>query len=121
MAIKVITIDFWNTLFDSKNGYERNQYRNKILKDHFEELGFSFTDEDYDNAMKDSWEYFSEIWQREMRTPMSGELVEYYFKKMKVTADLERIDSIAYIFEESILQEIFNIQIPAFAGRMFNF
>jgi putative hydrolase of the HAD superfamily len=104
MAIKVITIDFWNTLFDSKNGYERNQYRNKILKDHFEELGFSFTDEDYDNAMKDSWEYFSEIWQREMRTPMSGELVEYYFKKMNVTADLERIDSIAYIFEESILK-----------------
>jgi len=104
MAIKVITIDFWNTLFDSKNGYERNQYRNRILKDHFEELGFSFSDEDYNNAMKDSWEYFSEIWQREMRTPMSGELVEYYFKKMNVTAEIERMDSIAYIFEESILQ-----------------
>jgi len=104
MAIKVITIDFWNTLFDSKNGNERNQYRNKILKDHFEELGFNFTDGEYENAMKASWEYFSKIWQNDMRTPLSSELVEYYFKKMGVEADLERIDEIAFTFEESIIK-----------------
>jgi putative hydrolase of the HAD superfamily len=104
MAIKVITIDFWNTLFDSKNGMERNLYRNKILRDHFGEMGLSFPDDVYEKAMKDSWEYFNNIWQKEKRTPLSGELVEFYFSKMGVKPDIERIDNISFLFEESILK-----------------
>ena len=104
MSIKVVTIDFWNTLFNSDNGVERNQYRNMLLKENFEEMGYHFTDEQYKKAMLDSWEYFNNIWLNEQRTPLTGELVEFYWDRIGVERDEKRIDDIVYLFEESLLK-----------------
>lgn len=104
MAIKVVTIDFWNTLFDSRNGLERNQYRNKILKQNFEEMGHNFSDDIYDNAMQDSWKYFNTVWENEKRTPATGELIQFFWNKLGIKPDEERLDNIIYLFEESILK-----------------
>ncbi|MFN3781344.1 MAG: hypothetical protein ACK4SO_04130, partial [Candidatus Kapaibacteriota bacterium] len=66
--IKVVTIDFWNTIFDSSNGIERNSLRQQKLKSTFEVLGMEIPDADYEKAMQDAWEYFNKIWRSEMRT-----------------------------------------------------
>jgi putative hydrolase of the HAD superfamily len=94
MAIKAITIDFWNTLLDSTKGRERNAYRLSVLKQELTELGVEMTDEQYQGALKSSWEYFNNIWKTEQRTPLTIETVMFFWKKMnipEVEASINRV------------------------------
>lgn len=101
--IKVITIDFWNTIFDSSNGIERNSLRQKKLKSTFELLGLHIPDEDYEKAMQDAWEYFNRIWRSEMRTISSHDALIFFWNYFKAPEDEELLKDAVRTFEQSIL------------------
>ncbi len=101
--IKAVTVDFWNTLFDSSNGIERNSYRIQKLKSAFEQLGHSIPDEEYEKAMQEAWEYFNKIWRNEMRTISTYDALKFFWNYFNAKHDEEIIVDLKNTFEQSIL------------------
>ncbi len=103
MKIKLITIDFWNTLFDSENGFARNLYRLNALKSEIEKLGYSISENEFNPAIEASWEYFHKIWRNEQRTPSTASTVEFLFDFLKLPNDPEIIENVTEAFGDCII------------------
>ena len=103
MNVKVITIDFWNTLFTSDSGSLRNSARNKVFIDTINDLGISFNAELLDEVVKKSWEYYNNIWINEVRTPSTFEIINYLWEKIDLPKNAKAIDYLVDFFEKSIL------------------
>lgn len=101
--IKVVTIDFWNTIFDSSNGIERNQLRINTLKSKLSELGLNISDEEYQTAMQEAWEFFNGIWKNEKRTLSTYDSVLFFWQYFSAPQDEFTINEVVKIFEECIL------------------
>jgi putative hydrolase of the HAD superfamily len=103
MSLKIITVDFWNTIFDSSSGIERNKYRLKTLVEETDKLGCFIKQDELDTAMKSSWEYFNQVWMSEQRTPSSIELVKFFWEKLLLPESKDSIQFIADAFANSVL------------------
>ncbi len=104
MEIKVITIDFWNTLYDSSGGELRNHYRQRILFEQMDKSGVWVKKDEYDAAMKSTWEYFENIWTKEHRTPSAEDCLEHMWKFLKLPGDQEAKNIVIESFEDCILE-----------------
>lgn len=102
--LKVITIDFWNTLFDSVNHESRYKYRNNIFLEETSKLGININESELDNAIKESWMYFEDHWINKMRTPESSELVQVIFSYLKIPNDKSAFDRIVTSYEDSLFE-----------------
>lgn len=100
---KAITIDFWNTLYDSTNGLERNKYRQRVLINELDKYGIMVLAEEYDRAMKATWNFFEITWKNEHRTPTARECVEYFWDFVKVPKDMDSIEIVTQAFEDSVI------------------
>jgi putative hydrolase of the HAD superfamily len=103
MSIKVITIDFWNTLFDSSNGLERNKYRLGVLIKETDKIGYNIKFDDLEPIMQSSWEYFNDMWMNNQRTPSSCEIIDFFWNQLELSNNKETKNKIAGEFENSIL------------------
>lgn len=101
--IKVVTIDFWNTVFDSSNGIERNQLRINTLKSKLSQLGLNISDEEYQTAMQKAWEFFNGIWKNEQRTLSTYDSVLFFWQYFSAPQNKNIINEVVKIFEECIL------------------
>lgn len=101
--IKVITIDFWNTLFDSSGGSVRNDYRRNHLLKEISQYEIEVTPELFDKALRASWEHFNGIWRNEMRTPEVAESVGFFWNFLKLPNDDVAVARLVQCFAESIL------------------
>lgn len=101
--LKVVTVDFWNTIFDSSNGIERNEHRLKTLRSAFETLGLEITEELYQKSMQDAWEYFNGIWKNEQRTLSTYESVMFFWNYFEAPKNKKLISKVVRTFENSIL------------------
>jgi putative hydrolase of the HAD superfamily len=104
MSIKLLTIDFWNTIFDSTGGYERNNYRMRTLIDEIDRMGIIIKKDELDKAMNATWEFFNRTWQEEQRTPMPEESVKFYWNFLKLPENEKAIHNIVHAFAISILE-----------------
>ncbi|TAL70653.1 MAG: HAD family hydrolase [Bacteroidetes bacterium] len=103
MRLKVLTIDFWNTLFDSSGGTERNNYRLAAFIKEADKYGIQFKADDFNEAIKKSWEYFNNIWKNDMRTPSPYESAEFFWKNLKLPYDKDSIKTLSEEFGNAIL------------------
>jgi putative hydrolase of the HAD superfamily len=103
MSLKLITIDFWNTLFDSENGFARNQFRLNSLKSEIEALGYTITEKEFNPAIEASWGYFHNIWRNEHRTPSTASTVEFLFDYLNLPKKPEIIENVAEAFGDCII------------------
>ncbi len=103
MKLKLITIDFWNTLFDSSNGEERNNQRIKTLLYYLDKVGHYVKRDDIEAGMKATWFYFNRIWEDERRTPTPRELVEFFWKRLDAPDRPDYVEKIIENFSETIL------------------
>ncbi len=103
MSIKLITIDFWNTLFDASNGTARNEYRVSEMKNEISRLGILINDDEYQSIMEESWEYFNDIWKNQLRTPTAEESVKFFTKRLELPENTDAVKHILKVFAESIL------------------
>ncbi len=104
MAIKVVTIDFWNTIFDSSNGQMRNYIRNQEIRKAMKKIGFEPTDHQINDAVRAAWGHFNRLWTEEMRTPMPIESVEFIWNYFSLSYDKEIINEVVRSFETAILK-----------------
>ena len=103
MAIKVVTIDFWNTIFDSSNGQKRNIVRNQEIRRALKKIGFEPTDQEINEAVRAGWNHFNSLWTNEMRTPLPIESVEFIWDYFSLLHNQEVIDEVVKSFETAIL------------------
>lgn len=103
--LKNVTIDFWNTLFDSSGGIERNALRQKALVMEIDKFGVVVKRDEFDAAMQASWGFFSDIWTREQRTPAPRETVAFFWNYLKLENSEESINNIVEAFGASILEK----------------
>ncbi len=101
--IKVVTIDFWNTIFDSSNGNLRNKYRQRVLIQTIDQHNVTIKEEEFNDAMKASWEYFNNIWRNEHRTPTPKETVEFFWNYLHLPPDELAIEELTREFGECVL------------------
>ncbi len=103
MPIQVVTIDFWNTIFDSYNGEVRNKYRQRCLIETIDKLGVMVTPDQFSEAMQASWEYFNRIWKNDHITPSPLETVTFFWNFLKLPEDKPSIDHVVECFANSVL------------------
>lgn len=104
MSIKVITIDYWNTLFDSSMGRDRNAYRLSVIKGELARHSKQISEAEFDQALSASWDHFNTIWIRDNRTPLTEESVEFFWSYLGLPHDGEAIAAISEGFANSILK-----------------
>ena len=95
MTLKLITIDFWNTLFDSSNGTKRNQLRMEKLVSSIHSLGIKIESQEFEKAMQASWQYFNDIWKKDMRTPLPEETVGFFWNYFGLQSENNSIEEVA--------------------------
>lgn len=103
MAIRAVTIDFWNTLYDSSGGPDRARHRNRAVEEQLQRLGLHFEEDVLKAAHKSVWHYFNDAWKTEHRTPESPELVNHFWQCLGVAPDAQAVESVATAFAEGVL------------------
>ena len=104
MEIKAITIDFWNTLFNSADsGISRNSARYKVLINTLNDLGIALDFDKLDEVMQKSWKYYNNIWLNETRTPKADEILRYIWENMNLSKNDKAFNYLVDFFENSIL------------------
>lgn len=98
MSLKFISIDFWNTIFDSSNGQERNKYRQRVLIQELDSMGCLIKQDELEAGLKATWNYFDKIWKNEMRTPAPFDSVSFLWSQFDVPFNKEAIEKIAFEF-----------------------
>ncbi len=104
MSIKAVTIDFWNTLFDSSAGQIRNNYRHSELIDVMKSLGTPVDDDKIRAAMHTSWEFFNKQWLTVHRTPQPEEIIRYYWQHLEIPYDEGMMDRLLHEFSTAVLK-----------------
>lgn len=103
MPIKVVTIDFWNTLFDSAGGPQRNAARMAALQDALNESALRCEPVVLEDAYKAIWEYFDHHWLNHQRTPTSEEMVREICRRAEVDLHADAMGRVAEIFARGVL------------------
>lgn len=103
MAIKAITIDFWNTLYHSDTDDLRTQARRRVVASHVKRLGADVEMAKILAAYDAAWQYFNGIWKNEHRTLSTEETITYFWKFLGVPADKSAIEDVSREFAEGIL------------------
>lgn len=99
--IKLITFDFWNTIFDSSNGRERNDMRTDALIEELSE--YNISRESINSMIAEVGEYFNGLWVKEQRTPSSEEMVSYIWTKYELPANETKQSKLVRTFQEAVL------------------
>lgn len=101
--LKVVTIDFWNTLYDSSNGVERNALRRHSLLEEMAKFDKILTNQEFEDALKASWAYFNNIWINEHRTPSTEDTITFLWSYLNLPYEQFSINKVARVFKESLL------------------
>lgn len=101
--IKTITIDFWNTIYDSSAGKQRNAYRQRVLIDQLDTNGIMVMGNQINEAIEASWQNFEYIWKNEHRTPDAFETVSYIWKFLHLPINEKSIKIVANAFADSVI------------------
>lgn len=104
MALNVITIDFWNTIYNSENGKQRNKYRQRAIINELDKKGRLIKQKEFEDAMKKSWEFFNRIWFSEKRTPSPLETVSFFWDYLNIEKDDKSINIIIEEFAISTIK-----------------
>ncbi len=103
MPITIVTIDFWNTLFNSEGGDARNEQRRNALREAIIGSGHACDDERLHQAYAGIWDYFDHHWLEHHRTPTSAEMISEICRRLDITLASEWETSAAEILCRGVL------------------
>lgn len=102
--IKVVTIDFWNTLFDSANGPQRNTARKAALREAITACGGTCEEELLNSVYHGIWDYFDHHWLNHRRTPTSEEMLREMLRGLNHELPDDVLADVAEVYERGILE-----------------
>lgn len=98
------TIDFWQTLYDSSNGEERNRERKDFLYDAIIRENAPPARDLFEETYGGLWGFFDEEWLGKQRTPTSEEMVGEIVRRLDITLSHDAVSEVVRVFEEGILR-----------------
>lgn len=101
--IETITIDFWNTLYDSSGGAERNKQRQLAIISEVDKFEPFLPAEFINKALEASWENFEYYWKTHQTTPRAYETANFIWNYLKLPQSDEAVHNITKVLEEGIL------------------
>ena len=102
--LRAVTFDFWNTLFVDARGREREALRATVLADTLGAAGVRASDRALDESLRASWDHFDNVWLREHRTPLCGELVDAILGSLRAQLPHQLREALVDRFERLILE-----------------
>lgn len=103
MSLKVITIDFWNTLFNFENRENRTQYREQVVVRELTKLGHTIPEEVLKDAFREIWNFFNKEWLENQRTPTTKELIRHFWKYLRLAENPGVCSVLVTAFSEGTL------------------
>lgn len=101
--MQLITIDFWNTLFDSSNGEARREARRNVLLRELEHLGYEPNEDVVAQVYRDAMAYFNAVWRTEQRTPSTRTIVDFLWQKLDIAPGEEVMARVVRELGEGVL------------------
>lgn len=101
--IRAITIDFWNTVVDSRNGAARRDVRIEAVRDVYRHGGRRWDEEEVEDAFRVSYATFEKHWQGEQRTLSASECLMAMWKHLAIDVPEQLHAKTVRSFEDSIL------------------
>lgn len=103
MPITVVTIDFWNTLFDSTGGTMRNAARCEAIMTEILAAGLECERKRLEDAFIGIWDYFDHHWLNHQRTPTSEEMAREIYRRLEIGMTEQAIANVADSFSRGVL------------------
>ena len=103
MAPVAVTIDFWNTLFGTENGPERERERREVMTAELAQAGFSFDEPTLEGAREAAHEHFRHHWLEKQRTPGAVELVEVMLARLDAKVSDDALERVADVFARGVI------------------
>lgn len=100
---KLITFDFWNTIFDSSDGEARNSMRLNALITEIKRNNRLSANFDFNAMFAEIFHHFNDVWIKQERTPDAAGMVDYIAKKFNLTIPEAGRELIIYAFDEAVL------------------
>lgn len=102
--LQAITIDFWNTVVDSRNGAARRAVRDAAISEVYRSAGRAWNEEEVQEAMRVSYATFERFWQDEQRTLSASESLHVIWKHLGLEVPDDLHQKTVRSFEDSILE-----------------
>ncbi len=103
MALAAVTIDFWNTLFGTENGKERQHARHEALTAELAAEGYAFDEQQLEAGRDASLEHFRHHWLEKQRTPGAVELVEVMLEELHAQLPAAALERVAQVFARGVI------------------
>ncbi|MCX6146335.1 MAG: HAD family hydrolase [Candidatus Kapabacteria bacterium] len=103
MNLQAITIDFWNTIYDSTGGFDRNAYRQRCLIEEIDKHGLFIMGDEINKSIEATWAFFEKAWKEEHRTPSTVESITFLFNYLKLPLEDFSVNKVANAFADSVL------------------
>jgi len=103
MSIQTVTIDFWNTIFDSSNGKARNAHRLRTLVEAIDKTGIYVSGDAINSALEASWANFEHFWTIKQRTPTTRETVDFIWHKLSLPNATDAVEFVENEFAQGVL------------------
>lgn len=101
MPIKVITFDFWGTLYQNRTSLKH--VRKERIRSMFDRVGIlDISDDQIYTAMADSWLIWDDIWRKEQRTLPVREFLDLVFGQLKVQLPQWAMEELCHTLQEAI-------------------
>ena len=101
--IRAITIDFWNTVVDSRNGAARRDVRMEAVREVYRHRDRPWNEEEVEDAFRVSYATFEKHWQGEQRTLSASECLMAMWKHLSFDVPETLHARTVRSFEDSIL------------------
>ncbi|MDT8325169.1 MAG: HAD family hydrolase, partial [Bacteroidota bacterium] len=101
--LQAITIDFWNTIVDSRNGAARRAVRHAAMREIYRHTGREWDDVEIDEAFRVSYETFERHWHGRQRTLTASESLDGIWRHLGIEVADELHARTVRSFEDSIL------------------
>ncbi|MBR9974961.1 MAG: HAD family hydrolase [Bacteroidetes bacterium] len=102
--IQAITIDFWNTIVDSRNGERRRAARNQAMAEVFNRVGRPWDEQQVAAAFEHSYETFERHWHGEQRTMRAAESLDVIWRFLGIEVPEDAHARMITQIEDSILE-----------------
>jgi putative hydrolase of the HAD superfamily len=105
MALRLITVDLWNTLVGAAGNARRQAERVRRVRAFvLETLGLELSEAVILKALRETWDYYNRVWRGQQRTPTPEELTAFLFRLLDLPDNPQQVRRLAEELAYGVLE-----------------
>jgi HAD superfamily hydrolase (TIGR01549 family) len=101
--IKVISLDYWDTIFKMENEFNPQLYRLGKLKQILGESDIKLEDRLFSDLYREVWQKFEKEWKENHYTMSTSEIIDYILNRLNAKIPESSFNELVKHFEEALL------------------